>query len=91
MREKVIEQKLVTEVKKRKGLCLKLLGMIGIPDRMLLLPQGKIGFVEVKAPGKKPRAVQIKRIKQLKTLGFQCFVLDDEKKVGKVLDAISTT
>lgn len=91
MREKVIEQKLVEVVKKSDGLCLKLIGFIGLPDRLVLLPNGKLGFVEVKAPNKKPRAVQIKRMNQLKQLGFQCLVLDDELKIREVIDAIQTT
>jgi len=54
MLEKAIELKLVKEIGKNKGLCLKLVcaGFFGMPDRMVLLPKGKLGFVEVKAPGK---------------------------------------
>ena len=91
MQEKQIEQKLVREVKNRDGLCIKLMGMVGIPDRMVLMPNGKIGFVEVKAPGKKPRVIQVKRMKQLRDLGFQCFVLDDVSEIGEILDAIYTS
>lgn len=59
MREKYIEQKLVREVKKRGGLCEKWnSGSSGWPDRLVLLPDGKFGLVEVKAPGKKPRVLQ---------------------------------
>lgn len=91
MKENVIEQKLVTEVKKADGLCIKLLGMVGIPDRMVLLPDGKIGFVEVKAPGKKPRPIQVKRMKQLRSLGFSCFVLDDPVAIGGIFHAIQSS
>ena len=50
MREKYIEQKLVSEVKKRGGICLKLAstGLDGIPDRLVLMKKGKIAFVELK-------------------------------------------
>ena len=49
MREKYIEQKLVREVKKRGGLCEKWnSGSSGWPDRLVLLPDGKFGLVEVK-------------------------------------------
>jgi len=56
MREKTIEQKLNTDAKKRGGLALKFVSpsFDGMPDRIVLLPGGHIGFVEVKAPGKKP-------------------------------------
>ena len=59
MREKQIEQKLVKAVKAEGGMCPKLVspGTDGMPDRMVLLPQAHIGFVEVKAPGQKPRAI----------------------------------
>lgn len=66
MREKYIEQKLVREVKKRGGLCEKWnSGSSGWPDRLVLLPDGKFGLVEVKAPGKKPRVLQEHRHDQL--------------------------
>lgn len=91
MKEKQIEQKLVAEVKNLSGWCLKQTSMIGIPDRLVLLPNGKIGFVEVKAPGKKPRAIQVKRMKQLSALGFQCFVLDDVPQIGGILNAIQSS
>jgi hypothetical protein len=91
MLEKNIELKLVMEVKKKNGLALKLVcpGFYGMPDRIVLLQGGKIGFVEVKAPGKKPRALQLARHKQLRKLGFKVFVLDDAGKIGEVLNAIN--
>lgn len=91
MKEKQIEQKLVDEVKNINGWCLKLTSMIGIPDRLVLLPRGKIGFVEVKAPGKKPRVIQVKRMKQLSAWGFRCFVLDDLSEIGEILNAIQAS
>ena len=53
MREKMIEQKLVTTVKRMGGIAPKFIspGFDGMPDRIVLLPPGKIGFVEVKAVG----------------------------------------
>jgi len=72
MPEKSIERKLVCEVKKRGGLCWKFVspGIVGVPDRLALFDGGLIAFVELKASGKKPRAIQLKRMKQLKDLGF---------------------
>lgn len=90
MREREIEKYLVKEVKKQKGLCLKFVcpGMDGVPDRIVLLPSGGITFVEVKAPGKKPRALQLRRMKQLEQLGFKCFVVDSKETVLILLDEI---
>lgn len=92
-KEKSIEQKLVKAVKNRGGLALKLVspGFDGLPDRLLLLAKAKIGFVEVKAPGKKPRKLQAVRLKQLRELGFKTYVLDDEKQIGGIIDEICGT
>ena len=92
MREKEIEQALVRSVKNIGGQCLKFTcpGMDGVPDRLVLLPYGKCAFVELKAPGKKPRPLQIKRMKQLTALGFQCFVIDRKEQIGGVIDAIQS-
>lgn len=90
MLEKEIEKRLVKETKACDGMCLKFTSpsLTGVPDRMVLLPKGQIGFVEVKRPGEKPRAIQVKRIKQLRALGFKVFVLDDKDDIKKILDAI---
>ena len=93
MREKVIEKKLVTEVKKRGGICPKWVapGFDGMPDRIVLLPGRKFGFVEVKAPGGKPRALQVSRHKLLFRLGFRVHVLDDVSQIGGIIDEIQAT
>ena len=93
MREKEIEKKLTLEVKKRGGLALKFVSpnFDGMPDRIVLMPKGKIAFVEVKAPGKHPRPLQMARHKLLRGLGFLVFVLDDESQIGGILDAVQST
>ena len=93
MREKSIEQKLSLMVKKRGGICPKWVspGFDGVPDRIVLLPEGCVAFVEVKAPGKKPRPLQIARHKLLTRLGFKVYVLDDESQLGGILDEIQTS
>ena len=90
--ESKIEAKLVKEVKKAGGLALKLVspGYVGVPDRLILIASGKVGFVEVKAPKKKPRKIQLKRHKELQALGFRTYVLDDESQIGGIIDAIRT-
>lgn len=92
IREKEVENKLIAAVKKMGGICPKWVspGTDGMPDRIVLLPGGKIAFVELKAPGKKPRALQIRRHEELRRLGFQVLVLDDPEKIGGILNAIST-
>ena len=92
MREKAIEQKLTLMVKKRGGICPKWVspGFDGVPDRIVLLPVGRIAFVEVKAPGKKPRPLQTARHKLLTRLGFKVYILDAEEQIGGILDEIQT-
>lgn len=90
MREKSIEQKLVREVKAAGGICPKLVcpGYDGMPDRMVLLPNGRLGFVEVKAPGKKPRPLQTARHQMLERLCYKVCVLDDPEQIGGILNDI---
>lgn len=87
MREKQIEQKLVQEARKNGGICPKLTspGFSGMPDRLLLLPHGRIAFVEVKAPGEKPRPLQMARHGMLRRLGFKVYVLDGEAQIQKII------
>lgn len=93
MREKYIEQKLVKEVKKINGLALKFVspGVNGVPDRIVLLPKGKMAFIELKAPGKKMRPLQIKRKEQLEKLGFKVYLIDNLNQIGEVINDIQTT
>lgn len=92
MREKIIEQLLVKAVKNSGGIAPKLVspGFDGMPDRLVLLPGGKIGFVEVKAPGKEPRPLQVARHGLLRRLGFKVYVLDATEQIGGILDEIRT-
>ena len=87
-----IIKKLTLAVKKLGGICPKFVspGFDGMPDRIVLLPMGRFGFVEIKAPGKKPRPIQISRHKLLQRLGFKVYVLDSEEQIGGILDEIQT-
>lgn len=91
--EKQIEQSLVKAVKNMGGYALKFVspGFDGMPDRIVLLPHGVMAFVEVKAPGKKPRPLQASRHGLLQRLGFKVYVLDDMNQIGGILDDIRTT
>ena len=92
MLEKRIETAFVKATHQRGGLCLKFTSpsMAGVPDRLVLLPDGHMGFVEMKAPGKRPRPLQVQRLSQLKQLGYQVFVCDQFGQIGGMLDAIQT-
>lgn len=90
MREKTIESKLKKAVNKNGGLCLKFISpsLTGIPDRMILMPGGKIAFAETKAPGEKMRRLQQTRKHQLEMLGFKVFLVDDADEIGVIIDEI---
>ena len=93
MREKTIEQKFRVAVKAAGGLAVNFAspGFDGVPDRLALLPDGKMAFVEVKAPGEKPRPLQLSRHRLLRRLGFKVYVLDDERQIGGIIDEIRAT
>lgn len=90
MEEKRIEQKLVRMTSRSGGVALKFVspGCAGVPDRLVLMPGGKAAFVEIKAPGRRPRPLQIRRISQLRRLGFQVFVVDGTEQIEEVLKKI---
>ena len=90
MREKTIEKKLVLAIKDMGGIAPKFMspGFDGMPDRIVLLPGGRMGFVEVKAPSKVPRPLQEARHRMLRRLGFKVYLLDAVDQIGGILDAI---
>ena len=90
MREKTIETKLVQAVRAKGGLAPKFTspGFDGVPDRLILLPGGKIAFVELKADGKKLRPLQVRRKRQLETLGFSVYCIDRPEQIETVLQEI---
>ena len=93
MRENVIERQLAMAVKKMGGMAVKFVspGLDGVPDRIVLLPDKKMAFVELKAPGMKLRPLQEKRRRQLEALGFSVYVIDGAEQIGGVLDEICST
>lgn len=90
MSERELEKRFVQKVREAGGYAYKFVspGTSGVPDRLVVLPEGKTGFVEVKAPGKKPRAEQEYQIRRLKALGCYVAVLDDPEKIGQVIQEI---
>lgn len=90
MIEKDVERALVRAVKNMGGISPKFVspGLDGVPDRIVLLPMGRIAFVELKSPGKKMRPLQIRRKKQLESLGFGVYCIDSTEQIGGVLNEI---
>ena len=92
MREKTLEALLVQTVKSMGGLAPKFVspGFDGMPDRIVLLPHGRLAFVEVKAHGKKPRPLQVRRKSQLESLSFSVYCLENATQIGEMLDEIQS-
>lgn len=90
MSEKAIEQALRQAIEADAGICWKLVspGVDGVPDR-LCLRAGRVVFVEVKAPGKRPRPLQVRRINQLRAQGFTALVVDGPDGIQEVRRALS--
>ncbi len=93
MSEKTTEQKLVKAVKAKGGLAPKFVspGFDGVPDRIVLLPRGRIAFVELKAKGRKMRPLQVRRKRQLESLGFLVYCIDSPDQIGGILDEIQSS
>lgn len=70
--EKLLERRLKAEVEARGGIALKFTSQFhrGIPDRICLLPGGRIFFVELKTTGEKPTALQSHEMGRLRALDF---------------------
>lgn len=90
MREITIETYLVKGVKAMGGKCpkYKTPGNNGAPDRLLLLSGARILFVELKAPGEKPTAIQVLTHVELQALGFDVRVIDSIAGVDALLDEL---
>lgn len=88
--EKLIERKLVDGVKAKGGLCVKFYSAYqrGVPDRIILMPGGRIYFAELKSTGKKPTKLQVLFIEKLHSLGFTAVVIDTIAGLNEFLDKI---
>lgn len=89
--ERDIERALVGMVKRHDGLCLKWVcpGWSGVPDRIILLPGGRVLFAETKRPkGGEVRKLQEWWHRTLRRLGFTVWVIwtrDDITKLEATL------
>lgn len=88
--EREIEKRLVSAVRAKGGKAYKFTspGSSGVPDRLIILPDGKIGFVEVKAPGKNARPEQCYQQRCLEELGCYVAVLDNPDLIGTIIKEI---
>ena len=87
MCEREVEQNLVRAVREMGGMCPKFVspGLDGVPDRIILMPGARIAFAELKAPGRKMRPLQVKRKRQLESLGFRVYCIDRTEQINTVI------
>lgn len=88
MRESNVDSQCKREVERRGGVFRKLAPLVvGDPDRVALLPNGRIIFVELKRPGETPSKIQEFRHKEIRSLGFDVWVVDNVEEFCAKLDA----
>lgn len=89
--EKAIEKHLVKAAKERGLLCLKYSNpsMVGFPDRILILPDSTVAWIELKSKGCKPTKIQRIRHEELRAIGHYVFTFDSKESVDKFLNLIS--
>lgn len=90
MSEKELEKKFKDMVRKESGCAYKFVspGTSGVPDRLVVLPGGRVGFVELKAPGKKSRPEQCYQQRKLEDLGCYVAVVDNLEMAEQVIKEI---
>lgn len=89
MKESEIERHLCEQVHQWGGEVRKLkwINRRGAPDRIVMM-QGKTIFVELKAPGEKPKPHQIREHKRLHAMGQKVFVIDTKEQVNDLMKEI---
>ena len=99
MRESTIEDHLVSRVQALGGECRKVrwLGRNAAPDRFVMLPIDMdknpsaadylrcVFWVELKAPGKKPRLSQVREHERMRRMGQRVVVIDSIESVEELL------
>lgn len=92
MLEKELEAKLRDAVKQQGGRAYKFTspGNTGVPDRLVVFPEGKIGFIELKQPGKKPTKNQMLQMTRLAVMDCRVYLLDRYSDIKFILEDIQT-
>ena len=88
IREKDIEDYLRNRIREIGGKAYKWVspGNSGVPDRLVFLPNGRIIPIELKAPGREPTQLQLKKHAELKSLGVEVYVIDTKEKVDGFIE-----
>lgn len=89
--EKEIELYLTKQVRNNGGLSYKWVspGINGVPDRIVML-NGRIAFVETKAPKGRARALQEKVMADISGQGFECRLIDTRAGVDQLIAELNS-
>ena len=89
MRETAVEARLIKRVREAGGMCLKLMPVVaGYPDRLVLLPGGRLFLVETKAPNGRLRPAQVVFKERAEKIGVPVAVLYTSAQVDQWIEAI---
>lgn len=88
--ENQLEEKLRKKIKELGGIALKFVspGRAGVPDRIILMPQGKIYFVEMKSPRGEVNPIQKYVFEKFEELGFKVHILNSDDAIKNFLEKI---
>lgn len=88
MRESALEKKFVKAVESIGGMAPKWVapGSRGVPDRIVILPGGRVAFVEMKAPGKKLGPLQEWWAENLRRRAQKVYKIDSPEGIKKFID-----
>ncbi|MCE3202488.1 VRR-NUC domain-containing protein [Paenibacillus sonchi] len=90
MRETFLERKARLAVERSGGKMPKWVspGNRGVPDRLVILPDGVTIYVEMKAPGKPLEPLQRKWRKDLLALGHRHYKIDSEADIERFIQEV---
>lgn len=86
MLERTLEKKVKRMAEDRGWWCRKFVSPSnrGVPDRVFIR-NGRVVFIELKAPGKKPTPLQAKTIRDMQIKGAEVYVVDDYAEAAAIL------
>lgn len=90
MRESTLERRLVREIKRIGGEAPKWVspGNRGVPDRLVLLPEGQTIYVEMKAPGKPLEPLQERWKRKLISMGHKHYKIDSNEDIDRFIQEV---